>query len=66
MNTLFANFGSILTMYYCPKIATKYGIILACFSGTFFNLVSMFCAILSAAFDYHADSIILHESIIQQ
>ena len=62
MNTLFANFGAILTMYYCPKISTKYGIIWACISGIFFNLASMICAILSVAFDYHAESIIIHES----
>lgn len=55
MNTLFAGFGSVATMYVCPLIALKYGLFYAVTAGAFFNVFCMFTATISTIIDKCAE-----------
>ena len=55
MNTLFAGFGSVATMYFCPMLALKYGLLIATSIGCLFNLFCILCAIVSTSIDKCAE-----------
>lgn len=55
MNTLFAGFGAVATMYFCPLIALKYGLLYAVSVGCIFNLFCIMCASISTCIDKCAE-----------
>ncbi|CAK85786.1 unnamed protein product (macronuclear) [Paramecium tetraurelia] len=56
MNTLFAGFGSVATMYFCPLLALQYGLLVATSIGCLFNLFCIVCAIVSTSIDKCAET----------
>lgn len=60
MNTLFAGFGSVATMYLCPLIALKYNLIYAVSVGCAFNLFCILCAAFSTLMDKYAEKQLLN------
>jgi hypothetical protein len=55
MNTLFAGFGSVATMYICPLVALKYGLFEAVTVGALFNIFCMLTASISTIIDKCAE-----------
>jgi len=61
MNSLFAGLGSVVTMYYCPVIAIRYGLIPAVLSGAAINVVCLICSIISTTMDKIYETSLLKE-----